>query len=313
VSKPSQPSQAQVRNLLQSLGPNLRLIASRPLAGGVSAQLTAIDAQLPNGQVGTLVLRQYGPANLRRDPHVAVHEYALLSLLHGVGMPVPRPCHADESATIVPVPCLVIEYIDGYTVTCPGELTVHLTAFTGQLAAALARLHAAAFTRADAPYLADIGALAARKVETWPPAQDEALSETAVRTALARIWPPPLLNQPVLLHGDFWPGNVLWRDGTLVSVVDWEDALLGDPLHDLANARMELCMAFGITAASEFTRQYRERRPTLDMTALRHWDLYAALRHAGRMSEWGLSPGDRKRLEAGHQEFARAALAAPEP
>jgi hypothetical protein len=34
------------------------------------------------------------------------------------------------------------------------------------------------------------------------------------------------------------------------------------------------------------------------------------LRHAGRMSEWGLAPGDRKRLEAGHQKFVAAALAA---
>lgn len=46
------------------------------------------------------------------------------------------------------------------------------------------------------------------------------------------------------------------------------------------------------------------------MTALHHWDLYAALRHAGRMSEWGLAPGDQKRLEAGNREFVAAALAA---
>jgi hypothetical protein len=46
------------------------------------------------------------------------------------------------------------------------------------------------------------------------------------------------------------------------------------------------------------------------MTALRQWDLYASLRHAGRMSRWGLAPGDQKRLEAGHEEFVSAALAA---
>lgn len=310
MSKASQPSPAQVRDLLQSIDPSLRLIVSRPLAGGVSAQLTAIDARLPNGQVDRLVLRQYGAANLRTDPHVAVHEHALLSLLHRAGLPVPFPRHADESATIMPAPCLIIEYIDGSPCTEPDQLSAPLIDFTGQLAGVLARLHAAAFTLADAPYLADIRVTAARTVETWPPAPDAALSEPAVRTALAPIWPPPLLNQPVLLHGDFWPGNVLWRDGALVSVVDWEDAVLGDPLHDVANARMELCMAFGISVAREFTRQYRELRPMVDMTALRQWDLYASLRHAGRMSQWGLAPADQKRLEAGHQEFVSAALAA---
>ena len=292
------------------MDPSLRLINSSPLAGGVSAQLTAIDAQQPDGRVDRLVLRQYGAANLRTDPHAAVHEYALLSLLHRAGIPVPLPRHADESARIMPVPCLIIEHIDGFPCTEASQLTAPLADVTGQLAGVLAQLHAAAFTLADAPYLADIRAIAARRVETWPSAPDQALSEPAVRTGLARIWPPPLLNQPALLHGDFWPGNVLWRDSTLVGVVDWEDAVLGDPLHDVANARMELCMAFGISAAREFTRQYCELRLTTDMTALRHWDLYASLRHAGRMSEWGLTPGDRKRLEAGHQEFVATALAA---
>jgi len=299
-----------VGDLLHAIDPSLRLITSRPLAGGVSAQLTAIETQLPSGQVDRLVLRQYGPANLRSDPHVALHEYTLLGLLYGAGLPVPRPRHADESAAIVPAPCLVIEFIDGQTVTDQSQLTAPLTVFTGQLAAALARLHGAAFTLADAPFLADLNGIAARTVQTWPSAPDDSLSETAVREALARIWPPPLLNQPVLLHGDFWPGNALWQDGALVGVIDWEDAVLGDPLHDVANARMEICMAFGASAASEFTRQYRELRPTTDITALRHWDLYAALRHAGRMSEWGLAPRDRDRLEAGHHEFVMTVLAA---
>ena len=301
-----------MRDLLRAIDPSLRLMTTRPLAGGVSAQLTSIDALQPSGQVDRLVLRQYGAANLRSDPHVAVHEYALLRLLHSAGLPVPRPRHADESATIVPVPCLVIEFIEGQAITEPSQLTAPLTEFTRQLAAPLAQLHAAAFTLADAPYLAEIAAIAARRVQTWPSAPDESLSEPAIRTALARVWPPPLRNQPVLLHGDFWPGNTLWRDGTLVGVVDWEDAVLGDPLHDLANTRMEICMAFGASAASEFTRQYCALRPAVDMTALRHWDLYAALRHAGRMDEWGLTPGDRNRLEAGHREFVTTVLAASE-
>jgi hypothetical protein len=44
------------------------------------------------------------------------------------------------------------------------------------------------------------------------------------------------------------------------------------------------------------------------MTALPHWDLYASLRHAGRMGDWGLRPADLERLQAGHQVFTAAAL-----
>jgi hypothetical protein len=72
---------------------------------------------------------------------------------------------------------------------------------------------------------------------------------------------------------------------------------------------MELWMAFGAKAAGEFTRQYSALMPGLDLTAQPFWDLYAALRHAGRMTEWGLSPGDLSRLQAGHQEFTATALA----
>ena len=309
MNSASQPDSETIRRLLAVMNPQLRLVRSAALGGGVSSQVTAIETELPGGRAGKLVLRQYGAANLRSDPHVATHEYELLSLLHATGLPVPRPCHADESCTIVPVPCLVTEFIDGEAVTGPTRLKQPLDDFTGQLAGALAQLHRAAFTLADAPYLADAQRIATRKVGARPAFPDESLNEPAVRTALARAWPPRRVNRPVLLHGDYWPGNTLWQHGKLTGVIDWEDAMLGDPLADVGCARMETCMAFGASAAGEFTRHYRALMPDLDLAALPHWDLYAALRHAGRMGEWGLPPGELARLQAGHRDFTALALA----
>ena len=299
-----------VAEVLRAVDPGLRLVASRPLTGGVSAQLTEIEAAQPDGQVERLVLRQYGAANLRSDPRVAAHEYALLSLLRTAGLPVPRPRLVDEASLVLPVPYLVIDYVDGTPLIELAQVSQPLAAFTGKLAGALARLHQAAFTLADAPFLADIRDLSARTVSTRPARLDEALREAEVRAALTRCWPPPRVNRPVLLHGDYWPGNTLWRDNELVCVIDWEDAVLGDPLADLGVARMELCMAFGMAAADDFTRQYRELRPAADVTALQHWDLYAALRHAGRMTGWGLPAADLARLQSGHREFVASLLGA---
>jgi aminoglycoside phosphotransferase (APT) family kinase protein len=300
---------AILARLLRQFAPDLRPVRTWNLTGGVSAIVTAVMAARPDGSAQTLVVRQYGAANLRTDPLAASHEFALLNLLYTAGLPVPRPHYADESCLIMPAPCLVIEFIDGVAVTDPSLVHQPLTEVASQLAAPLASLHAAALTLADAPYLADIAGIAAGKLATWPAAPDESLSETAVRRALARIWPPPLVNRPVLLHGDYWPGNAVWRDGRLVGVIDWEDAVLGDPLADVGNARMEIFMLFGEAAASNFTHAYRALMPDLDMTALPHWDLYASLRHAGRMDDWGLEPADLARLQAGHQEFTSAALA----
>ena len=69
---------------------------------------------------------------------------------------------------------------------------------------------------------------------------------------LEEVWPLSQQNRSVLLHGDFWPGNILWRDGQIVGVIDWEDAAFGDPLADIANTRLELLWAFGVEAMRQF-------------------------------------------------------------
>ena len=296
--------------LLADIDPGLSLVSVRELTGGVSARVTAVQARRPDGSEQVLTVRQYGNANLRSDPHSAAHEYQLLCLLRKADLAVPRPIRYDESGAALPGPLLVADFADGTAVTRPAQLTQPLTDFTGQLAAFLARLHQAAFTDADAPYLRTLLTAATFRVGTPPRVMDEALSEPAIRAALAGRWPPPDANPPVVLHGDYWPGNVLWRGSQLVRVLDWEDAAVGDPVADLANARMELSMAFGFAAATAFTGQYCALRPGIDLAGLPAWDLYAALRHAGRMAEWGLDDAERERLQSGHLEFASAALSA---
>jgi len=38
-----------------------------------------------------------------------------------------------------------------------------------------------------------------------------------------------------LVHGDFGSNNVLAEDGRITAVIDWSEALFGDPLYDVAN------------------------------------------------------------------------------
>jgi hygromycin-B 4-O-kinase len=40
-----------------------------------------------------------------------------------------------------------------------------------------------------------------------------------------------------LVHGDFGANNVLVNQGSVSGVLDWEQALVGDPLYDVANTR----------------------------------------------------------------------------
>ena len=126
---------------------------------------------------------------------------------------------------------------------------------------------------------------------------------------MAAAWPPPRRNPPALLHGDVWPGNLLWRGGRLQAVIDWEDAALGDPLADLANARLELFIAHGEDAMAALTRHYLALSE-IDATTLPLWDLWAALRPIAGLPGWGLAPAAEHRLRERHRAFTDKALAA---
>ena len=95
-------------------------------------------------------------------------------------------------------------------------------------------------------------------------------------------------NKTVLRHGDFWPGNLLWRDGEIVAVIDWEESSLGEPLIDLSISRLDILWVLGWEAMEQFTQSYISQR-NVDITALPYWDLDAALRPQMQLAEWAAS------------------------
>jgi thiamine kinase-like enzyme len=94
-------------------------------------------------------------------------------------------------------------------------------------------------------FLPKLDHLYTEKLKNRPVILDESLSEGRIRDMLESVWPLPRVNQAALLHGDFWPGNILWKNGRLTAVIDWEDAALGDPVADFANSRLEILWAYG--------------------------------------------------------------------
>ena len=77
----SRNSQAFER-LVRKLDSESRLIRAWGLTGGVSAQVTAIEVEQPDGQTRKMIVRQHGEADLRQNPQVASDEFRLLHLLH---------------------------------------------------------------------------------------------------------------------------------------------------------------------------------------------------------------------------------------
>ncbi len=285
--------------------PGGRLLTARPLAGGVSAHVTALDMTQPDGQPLTVVVRRHGDVDFALKPNVAAIEFRLLERLVAGGLPVPRPLLLEQSSELLGRPFLVMSLMPGqpYSGAQPPDSMLR------QEAALLARIHAipagdAAVAALSAMTDTVIGRLAARPAET-----DLAAYEAILRNTLEAAWPVPLRNQPVLLHGDYWPGNLLWDNGRLTAVVDWEDAQQGDPLGDLAQARLEILWAYGNSALEAFTAHYLTQNP-LDTTALPYWDIWAALRPIQVFTAWAESETAARQLQDRHDWFVRQALAA---
>jgi aminoglycoside phosphotransferase (APT) family kinase protein len=277
--------------VVQRIDPQSKLLRTWELKGGVSAQVTALETLQPDGQTKKMIVRQHGARDLKHNPQVAADEFKLLQLVHSVGLAAPKPYYLDQSGEIFSTPYVVIEYIEGKPEFAPADLPDLLL----QLATYLSRIHQIDGSKLDMSFLPQQEQRYAEKLRERPITVDESLDDWPIRDALEAVWPLPQRNRSVLLHGDFWPGNLLWKDGQLVAVIDWEDAAVGDPLADVANSRLEILWAFGIEAMQGFTHQYQSMT-TIDFTHLPYWDLCAALRRVAQIAQWGLDDITEKRM-----------------
>ena len=257
--------------LAQKLSPGSLVEEIRPLVGGMSAQMTAFELIGVHGQQ-KYIRRSYA-AKLSDPPSSPVaHEFRLLQTMQAVGLATPMPYYLDLSGEIFAEPYLVIEYVEGQMLFTPSDLADYLC----QLASHLAQIHSADYAKYDLSFLPKRGHDCSELGKERPSPPHPTLHETKIRQALT-THTPNQHNPSTLLHGDYWPGNSLWRDSKLVAVIDWEDATWGDPLIDLAISRLDLVWIFGIEAMHSFTRQYLTLNP-VNITNLPYWDLCAALR-----------------------------------
>jgi aminoglycoside phosphotransferase (APT) family kinase protein len=115
-------------------------------------------------------------------------------------------------------------------------------------------------------------------------------SEDAATRILANVRSTPLLQLadeivrhharprggPVLLHGDPWPGNLLWIGDTCVGLIDWKEAGVGHAGVDLAYLRFSAAMNRGPDGPA-LVREGWEDEMGHKATDLAYWDALAAL------------------------------------
>ncbi|MFE5429105.1 phosphotransferase family protein [Peribacillus simplex] len=290
--------------LVQKFDQGNKLIRAWELKGGISAQVTGLEILQSSGRIVKIIVRQHGDNDLKRNPNIAADEHKLLGILKAAGLPVPMPYYFEQSCEIFSKPCILLEFIEGKSEFTPSNLNDHIL----QMAINLAKIH-----RVNC---ADLSLSFLPKVENTYVAMlnkkervilDETLNLSMIRDLLKSFMPLPSKNKEVILHGDYWPGNILWKEDKLVSIIDWEDSGLGDPLADLANSQLEISYHFGMQAMNDFTHQYKSMMPELNFTNLPFWQLFAALRLSA-FPEWGLEKSKEKSWKKIHKSFVRQAI-----
>ena len=126
--------------------------------------------------------------------------------------------------------------------------------------------------------------------------------------------------RPALLHMDYWPGNILWHQGRISALVDWDAASYGDPALDVAYFRMNMYLRGIKEAADMFLDFYEAESGPVGNVGF--WELACAARPLPEPALWAdplsdaalLIPAPEdvrsidERAEAGLREFVELAL-----
>lgn len=219
------------------------------LSGGFSKEtcLFKVEGDKVNAE---LVMRRDGEANVIKgvDCHEVKQEYPLLKALFELGFPVPEPLLLETDSTVVKGPDFMIVRrvagkVEGDQFGAEGKVA---EAIQRELAKVTARLH-------DLPPILQLGdssrelrpelwtmttADCARDyIGTWyghylaSPHMPIPAMHSMLNWLLCNV--PESDERPAMVHGDIGLHNLLFHEGQLSTVLDWEFAHIGDPAEDL--------------------------------------------------------------------------------
>jgi aminoglycoside phosphotransferase (APT) family kinase protein len=254
--------------------------------------------------------------------HAVDREYRLLTALHPLDFPVPRPFALCDDPEVIGAIFYVMEFARGRSYTngaLPEFDRTTRRSMYEQLVDTLADLHMIDPDLVDLGDFGKPGNYFERQVQRWTRQYRD--SETDYIPEMERLiafLPQTLPEQSrtSIVHGDYRIDNVLYDgDGTLTAVLDWELATLGDPLADFSYLAMQWMMpadgtaglaglellALGIPTLEEIATRYAKRSGVPVAAKLDWYFAYNLFRLTG------IVQGIKKRVIDGTASSAKAA------
>ena len=235
------------------------------LGGGLDAATHLLRA----GDGSEAVLRRaVGPDGDRRVEQFR-RERDILTLLQHTGLPVARLLGADVDAVQTDGPALLTSCLPG-RLTYPPEPT---DAFVSGVATAAGMVHSQPVPDVVWPWH-DGAANLSRRVQAGAGPGWARLREIGFPSG-------PL----TFVHGDLWPGNLLFQADRLTGIVDWGDAGVGHPGLEVGYLAADLRVATGSQHVHEAAIDaYEKVRGPLPNRAW--WEVAGYLRFPRDPADW---------------------------
>lgn len=255
---------------------------------------------LESGQ--RVVLRRFsGPRWSTAGPGAAVNEAKVLKILEGSAVPAPRLLAVDAAGERCGTPSVLMEFMPGRRMLLPD-----MNALVTALARAMAAIHDV--TAPAVASLPDETAAILRELDRESAATDEVqhpglewqvVSERRPSSSgdgldatlwqlVGEQWPPLLATSSHLIHNDFSTSNLLFVDGHLTAVLDWEDSARGHLAYDVSFCRMSTALTLGVEVGDLVKAAY-EAEVGAPVENLPWWDLVAAARLQPDLGTWTAS------------------------
>ncbi len=242
-----------------------------------------------------VILRRYNEEN-GDCVGKAQREFHALKCLQQVDLPTPKPIYLDAEGEVFGSPGIVTAFVDGSVLqaeTHGPEWASHIDA----TARMLARIHKTPISDELRPALMDANEEVSwfLRKETVPEFMQNDPDGAMVWQTVKDLMPQRKVIEPTLIHIDYWSGNVLWHNGEISAVVDWEEAAFGDPGVDVGYCRMELYLEGLNDAADRFLEVYEQEfgQPVANLAL---WELVASARPMTDPEGWFTRPMMRERF-----------------
>ena len=226
-------------------------------------------------------------AFVAEDPDRAEHEARMLRIVGDI-LPVPRSIGVDTDGSEAGVPAILMTWVPGRRPAPPPV-------------SAAAR-HAAVLHRSGLTLPWTFSRYTPTDVTDGPEwASDPVMWAEAIEASRDLVW------EPVPIHRDYHPGNLLWDDDGVTGIVDWPYACEGPAGIDVARFRLDLFLDGDTDSGDRFLGVYESAAPEYHHDP--RWDLADAIDvlpfYDGEdaVTSWG-DDARRIRLEA----FIRRAL-----